>query len=136
MVKIKATEKNTLIKHSAVVHISNSLTVIERKISNILLKNAFSNLSKVTKHSISIREILNELGHSEDGFKNYAFIVDSIQKLVSTSVTFNILAKDKKRKWAGTMALLAEAFPKGGCIEYSYPPSLIECMARPNIYIL
>ncbi|ETO34917.1 hypothetical protein RFI_02168, partial [Reticulomyxa filosa] len=66
MTKLKLAEKNTLIKHSAVVHISNNLTATERKISNILLKNAFSNLNKTIKHSISIRDILLELGHAED----------------------------------------------------------------------
>ncbi len=132
MTSIDIPKENRLIKHSAAVHISNEITVIDRKIYNVLLRNAF-NQKKDGVYTISILEIIKDLGHEK--YKNYEFIEAAVQKLAETFITFNILKKDKKKKWLGTIAMLSQAVAEGGGnIKYSFPPFLESSFFSPNIY--
>lgn len=126
-------QSNKLIKHSAAIHISNTINLTERKIYNLLIKNAYSNIrNNKNIHYINISTLLKELGYENS--RNYEFIEEAAKKLVNTSITFNILGKDKKRKWQGTFALLADAVPDEGVIKYSFPATIVSAYANPNIY--
>ncbi|RYE15547.1 MAG: RepB family plasmid replication initiator protein [Rickettsiales bacterium] len=125
------TGKNELIKHTAAIHVTNTISIIERKISNILLKNSFQNLSIKEKHSITIRDIISLLGWSSDN--NQELIKASLRKLNSTQIEWNILGKDKKNEW-GVATIISSAKISKGICEYSYSPILRELLAIPNIY--
>lgn len=124
-------KSNELIKHTSAIHISNTISLIERKISNILLKKAFAHLSIKDKHSIHIKEIMYLLGWSTDN--NYELIKNALKKLNITQIEWNILKKDKKNEW-GVTTIISGVKVKNGICEYSYSPLLKDLMAIPNIY--
>ena len=127
-----ATNENFVLKHTAAVHISNKLSLLERKIFNILIKNIRTNKDSANLQSIHIKQLLIWLG--SDGCTNYEFLKESLHNLVNTSLRFNILNKDRKKKWESSMALLSEVHFDGGMVHYSVSPSLREALARPSSY--
>lgn len=126
-------KSNFVAKHTAAVHISNDLTLVDRRIYNLLIKTAFPKLLDSETHSISIEELLKELGHNKD-YNNYRFIKESVKKLVDSSIQFNILGKDKKKKWESAISLLSSAHFTGGVVLYSFPKELSLSFSKPNIY--
>lgn len=50
-------DKYEVVKHLGAVHISNTLSLLERKISNVLLRHAWDHLLEREVHSISIRAL-------------------------------------------------------------------------------
>ena len=100
--------KEILIKTTGAIHMtaSRSLSLVERKISNIFLKNAYDNLVKKDEHKIKINELIKSLGW--DTRKNYNDIKLAIKKLVDTTLEFNSFGKDKINEWY-VCSLLAEA---------------------------
>lgn len=129
---MKSEDTKYLWKHTAVIHISNDLSAIDRKVYNILLRSAYKRLKEEQMHTISMDDLLQELGHEE--YKNYTFIKERIKHLVDTSLRFNILGKDKKKKWESAISLLASVHFVDGLIHYSFPKEISDNFAQPNIY--
>lgn len=124
--------KNTLVKHSAAVHISNRITGIERKVYNVLLKNASGKLHEKEEYYIPLLELVKEVGWGEEQSVPQ-HIRSSIIKLVETSIQWNMLGRDKKRKWA-VSTLLASAKISNGILHYSYSNDLRYLLSKPNVY--
>jgi len=122
--------KNDLLKHTAFIHISNILTLLQRKISNLLLKNAFSNLESKEAHHIKISEITNRLGIDSN---NYEHIKESLRALNRTQIEWNVLGKDKKNEWGVSTILASVEFLDGIC-RYTYSLPIREKLKNPNIY--
>ena len=121
-----------LVKHTAAVHISNVLTLNQRKIANILLKNAYSTLISHEQHTIQVRELLHQLGwrissNSTESLKNDLIILNT------TQLEWNIFKRDKKRSWS-ISTLLASAKIENGTVFYSYSSALRQALYNPNIY--
>lgn len=126
-----ADEKFDVIKHSAAIHISNTLSLVERKITNALLKNAYNDLRTKPVHQINISKLSSLIGWEQGNADNE--IKDALKKLVETKVELNIFGKDKKREW-GITTLLSEAKIKEGVCSYAYSSMLQELLYNPNIY--
>jgi plasmid replication initiation protein len=123
-------EKTELIKHTAIIHIKSDLSLIDRKVLNILLKNAYDTLDTERYHTIRLNEIRTLIGWTG---KNYNSLKKSLNKLVSTRVEWNIFKKDKKNEWA-ISSLLASASISGGKCIYDYSHHLKTLLKNPNIY--
>jgi len=119
-----------LIKHTASIHIKASLSLVDRKVLNILLKNAYDEIGKVKYHTIRLAQIQRWVGWNS---KNYEDLKKSLRKLVNTKIEWNIFEKDKKNKWV-ISSLLASASIAGGKCTYDYPFHLQELLKNPNIY--
>lgn len=132
MKKKSIEKKNMLIKHSGAVHISNEITLVERKIYNVLLKNAYHSLLSKKEQSIRLLDIAQQIGW-EEGSSVSQYFRDSIIKLVETSIQWNVLSKDKKNEW-GISTLLASAVIKDGVVYYTYSERLKKLFFTPNIY--
>lgn len=130
--KNNADKKNTLIKHSAAVHINNKISGVERKVYNILLKNAYADLKNKDEHTMKLNNLASEIGWNPDNFVPQ-HLKNSIVKLVETSIQWNILKKDKKGEW-GVSALLASAEIKNGMVKYTYSNALKNLLSKPNVY--
>jgi plasmid replication initiation protein len=118
-------------KHTAVIHISNDLNAVERKIYNVLLSNV-KNCMNNDMFAISIDSILSALGY--DLYKNYTYIKSCIMRLVDTSIRLNILGKDKKKKWESAISLLSSVHFSDGIVYYSLPQELSNMIIKPSIY--
>lgn len=123
---------NILHKHLSAVHSSSSLTMMQRKTYNILLKNAIRNIHEDRVHQISVKDLKEALGWSENSNTNDD-LKERLKELARTQVEWNILDKDKKNKWTAS-TLLADVSIKGSDIFYSYSLSLQNVLASPNVY--
>lgn len=125
-------KKNIVRKHTSAIHISNEISALERKVSNILLKHAFKDIIFADQHQISLKDLLIDIGWDNTNKTSQHFI-ESIKRLNATQVEWNILGKDKKRKW-GVTTLLAGLEIKDGIVFYSYSKELRQWLGNPNIY--
>ena len=121
------------IKATGIVHISSTrtLTLLERKISNIFLKNAYDNLLDEDEHFIEIKDLVELLGRGKRS--NLSDIKEAIKNMVDTTLAFNCFNKDKTVQWQFS-SLLAEAAIDGTRLAYSYPKRLRKALYSPSIY--
>ena len=119
-----------VIKHSSAIQITNSISFLQRRAWNVLLALAYDDLLEKEQFSISIKELSSILGFDS---KNEEYLKDSIKKLTSTAVTWNILDKDAAEEW-GAFPLLAGAVMKRGVLSYAFSPFLKEKLYNPKMY--
>ena len=119
-----------LVKHTAAIHIKGNLSLVDRKVLNVLLRNAYSALDVVENHTIKLSEIKDLIGWKN---RSYEDIKKSLRNLVDTKIEWNILRKDKKNEWV-VCSLLAGAKIVDGECTYSYFSALRKLLKNPNIY--
>ncbi len=125
-------KSTTLVKHTAAIHISNILTLNQRKIANILLKNAYSDLKNGNWHSIQVRDLLNQLGWKNTS-NSTEIIKNDLKVLNTVQLEWNIFNRDRKKTWNIT-TFLSDAKIESGTISYSYSLALRDALYNPNIY--
>ncbi len=124
--------RSALIKASGAVATEGKLSVVEERIWNLLLANAYDNLRTRNVHTIKCWELIQELGEK---FTSYAYLMVHIQNIMETSTGWNLLDKDK-RVW-GIMPYLSSAFinEETGELSYSFPEAATELLHEPPMYI-
>ncbi len=121
-------------KHSSSIQISNKITAVQRKSYNYMLKiakNEFQRNSNVRKFRVTADELLIFFGI---GSENYSFLKTELSILHKTSVTYNLLGKNKRSKEWGSFSLIAGFTYKKGIIEYSFPHQIEEMILNPKIF--
>lgn len=126
----RAVTKLEFKKHVAAIHTSGDLTLLERKIANVLLLNAYDDLLTKRTHSIPVKHLAEMLGW--DASNNMERLQDALRRLVSTSIEFNVL-DDGKESWEIT-SLVAYARIRGGVCTYKYVEELAERLFDPEVY--
>lgn len=121
----------TLIKKSGAIHISGSLTLMQRKCWNIMLAHCYDNLTSKKTHTIPISVLKKNLG---DENMSSSFLYKSLDTLVSTGVKWNTLEKDKDNSWRVVTTLVASISTKGGVCKYEYSDALQELLSAPAMY--
>jgi hypothetical protein len=131
MAKLKLElSKDVLKKNVGVVHTTGTLSLLERKISNVLLLNAYDNLLKNRTHSLRVGYLTALLGWTESN--NIADLKDALKKITSTTIEFNLM-KDGKETWK-IMSMLSFAEIEEGVCRYRYDEYLAEKLFNPEIY--
>lgn len=121
-----------VVKHIGAIHMSSNISLLARKVSNVLLRNAWVNLLDKDIHTISIQELADAVGFDS---KNVEFLKEALASLVTTAVTWNILGRDKKNAWGMTAIIGSVQIVEGtGVCEYSYPYHLRKLLRNPNIF--
>src|SRR5688572_18625957 len=115
-------------KHVGLIHCENKLTLIQRKICNVLLFNALDKINDQDTHEIPLKKLCSLVGYNSNDSKQ---IKDSVKTLISTVMEWNLLEDSKFLNeedypedaitWHAS-ALLAGASIKNGTICYSYSP--------------
>lgn len=123
------TTNDNLIKNSAVIAISNKISLLQRKVFNFLIANAYLFLDKKESFEIDIIELKSKLWFNS---KNISYLKESLKQLISTVVEFNLLWKDKEA-WSATTLLSSVEFREWKC-SYSFSPVLRKKLHQPNIY--
>lgn len=132
------TGNSAIVKHSAAVQISNSISAAQRKAWNVLLAYAYTELLSKEEHCISLRLLsimLDYPRHSHERLK------EDLHTLVGTVVEWNIIDRQRDdlpertedESWT-VCSLLAGATIEGGTIFYSYYPRLRELLYRPATF--
>lgn len=127
-------------KHVGMIHCENKLTLVQRKICNILLFHALDKINDQDIHEISLRQLCSLVGYNSNDSK---LIKESIKSLISIVMEWNLLEDSKflnddeysedEVTWNAS-ALLAGASIKGGVIRYSYSPQMKTILTSLDIY--
>ena len=128
--------KLELKKHSALIQMSNKITLQQRKAFNSLLYIARNILKeKSTEHIFTVNiETIKRMSGIEA--TNNIQIKDSLENLNKIHIKYNILDKDKKETW-GVFSLVAGVeINKDGLIEFSFPHQIYRTLLRPDIYAI
>ena len=120
-------------KHIAAIHISNRLTLTQRKASNVLLYNAYENLLTARVHRIRVKDLAEAIGFNTN---NLEPLKEALKTLARTVLEWNILDENGAHEEWGATTLLAQAVIKSGYCIYAYSPDLCEKLYRPEIYAL
>ncbi|WP_448506390.1 replication initiation protein [Immundisolibacter sp.] len=117
-------------KHVAAIHTSGVLSLLERKMVNVLLLNAYDALLTRRTHTLPIKHLCAMLGWDESN--NIERLQDVLRKLASTAVEFNMM-EDGKEVWR-VMSMLSYGEIKDGICTYRYDEYLAERLYDPEIY--
>lgn len=119
-----------VIKHSAVIQMTNTIPAMARRLWNVLLANAYDKLPTRDLFVMPFGAVQDYLAFNSN---NYEHLRDILRILVETRIEFNVLGKDKKNAW-GTSSLLSSAMLYNSTIEYSYSPHLRHLLYQPSMY--
>lgn len=127
-------------KHVGLIHCENKLSLIQRKICNILLFNALDRINEQDIYEIPIRKLCSLIGYNSNDSKK---IKESIKTLISTVMEWNLLDDNKFLNedsypeevitWNAS-SLLSGASIRNGLIQYSYSPQLKLVLSSLDIY--
>lgn len=119
-------------KNVAAIHVSGKLTLLQRKLSNVLLLNAYDHLVTRPKHQIDARTLCMMVGYNSNDMET---LKASLRSLAETVAEWDMLGADGQQEW-GVSALLSYAKLKGGVCEYAYSPALAEKLHDPKVFAL
>ena len=119
-------------KHVGAVHVKGRLSLLQRKVSNVLLYHAYEELpdTDITEHAISLKEIAEVTGFESN---DHQMLRDVLEALVDLKIKWNILDSEGEEEW-GVSSFLAQAVTKGGMCKYAYSPDLRRKLYNPEIY--
>lgn len=120
-------------KHVAAIHSANKLTLVQRKIANALLFNAYHELAEKQEHQIHIRTLCELIGYNSNELNA---IKKALVSLISTVIEWNLVDKerlDNTEVWNAS-AIIADASINGAICTYSYSNKMRQLLFRPEMY--
>lgn len=127
-----ALRRATVKKNVAAIHVSGKLTLLQRKLSNVLLLNAYDTLVHHQTHRIDARTLCTMIGYNSNDMET---LKASLRGLVETLAEWDMLDENGQQEW-GVSSLLAYAKLKGGVCEYAYSAALAEKLHDPKVFAL
>lgn len=123
--------KKVVKKHVAAIHCSNTLSLMQRKISNALLYHAYADLKNKEEHEISISQLCKILGVTSH---NYDSLKEALKALVSTLLEWNVVNDDTgDEDWSATTILSCVRIRGAQCF-YAYSPRMRDLLHSPSVY--
>jgi len=119
-------------KNVAAIHVSGKLTLLQRKLSNVLLLNAYDTLVHQSAHKIDARTLCAMIGYNSNDMET---LKASLRGLVETLAEWDMLDGQGRQEW-GVSSLLAYAKLKEGVCEYAYSAALAEKLHDPKVFAL
>jgi len=121
-------------KHQATIFMRGNLSPLERKLWNLVTKNAFFELGKARKHTVDLDVLCEAAGYDS---KDLAPIKSAFEKLSTTSISWirqsETGAVEEDEEWV-TTSFLAGAKIRGKTVTYEYSSFLSERLAEPEMY--
>jgi plasmid replication initiation protein len=119
-------------KHVGTIHCSNKLSLLQRKISNVLLFNAYEELKQKEEHEISIKKLCELIDY---GSHDYKTIKNALRQLLVVVLEWNILNENlpEEEEWNAS-TILADVGIRGAVCSYSYSPKMKKLLYSPSIY--
>lgn len=123
----------TLRKHVAAVHCTG-LGLLQRKVFNVLLVNAYDELLTKKEHEIELALLRVLIGYNS---RDRAPLKEALRAIRSVPVEFNLLGDGNSEDppWTVT-GLISEASIDQGMVVYSFGPKMAEALYNPSIYAL
>ena len=125
-------KQDVLKKHIGAIQINGRLSLLQRKVFNVLLLHAYPSLPDQNEFTISTGELARLAGFDSN---NTEKLKSSFRALARTTVEWNILEGEIDEQWT-TSALLADAtvHRNRGLCAYSYSHRLKDKLYHPDIY--
>ena len=119
-------------KHVATIHCLNKLSLLERKISNALLFQAYPNLKNTLVHEISLDRLKRLLNANT---RNHKALKDALRKLITTVVEWNVLGENVPELdgWSAS-TILSSVSVQRGVVKYQYSELIKSLIIDPKIY--
>ena len=127
-----ALRRDAVKKNVAAIHVSGKLTLLQRKLSNVLLLNAYDELTTRAQHSIDAKTLSAMVGYNSNDIET---LRGSLRGLAETVAEWDMLGKSGKQEW-GVSSLLSYAKLSGGVCEYAYSPALAEKLHDPDVFAM
>jgi hypothetical protein len=106
------------------------LSLLQRKILNILLENAKARLAQIEVHEIPFAEIVARLNYNSNDHKPIRSALDG---LPSRQIRWNYLNPGTEKDY-GVSAYISEVKYVGNKVRYAYPPTVREILHSPRRY--
>jgi plasmid replication initiation protein len=125
-------EKKEVIKHSGAIQVSaNQISLLQRKIWNVLLANAFDDLLSKDEYSIKIKDLAEILKFDSNDIE---LVKEAVTKMQKVLVQWNVLEKDDEA-WISSQFLGEVNITKqSGVIWYTWGKYLREKLCNPTMY--
>lgn len=120
-------------KHIYAIHCTNNLTLVQRKLFNALLFNAYKDLPYKNKFEIPVRKLCELIGYNSKDFKNLKKL---LKALVTTALEWNVIDYESpkiKEKWK-TSSIVSAATLEDGLCTYEYSSTMAEFLYQPALY--
>jgi plasmid replication initiation protein len=130
---VKKQKNLELKKHVGVIHSSNSVTLLQKKIANALLYNAYDDLQIKAEYQITIKDLCALIGYDSNDSKT---IKKALVALLSTVVQWNLIDKnaiDTEGVWNAS-SIIADASINGSICTYSYSNRMRGLLHHPAMY--
>lgn len=124
--------KGVLKKHVNAIHCSNNLSLIQRKIFNSLLFNAYPDLPYKQQFEIKTKDLSKLIGFNSN---DMGLLKSSLLGLITTSIEWNVIdaTGQGEKKWKASSILAAAEISNGLCI-YEYSQMMKEFLYQPETY--
>ena len=83
-------------KHVAAIHVSGKLTLLQRKLSNVLLLNAYDTLTSQQVHMIDARTLCLMIGYNSNDMDT---LKQSLRGLAETVAEWDMLDDKGQQEW-------------------------------------
>ncbi len=124
-------EKTELKKHAATIHCSNTLSLLQRKITNALLYHAYKELILKEEHEITVKQLCRLIGYQGN---NHAAIKEALKGLISTVIEWNLIDdKTGTENWTAS-SIIASVSLEGPLCYYAYSPRMKQLLHSPSMF--
>lgn len=127
----KKEHKRELKKHAATIHCSNTLSLLQRKITNALLFHAYKELMLKEEHIITVKQLCRLIGYHGN---NHAVIREAFKGLISTVIEWNLINDvSGTENWTAS-SILASVSLEGPLCYYAYSPRMKQLLHSPSMF--
>lgn len=127
----KSEGKKELKKHAAAIHCSNTLSLLQRKITNALLYHAYKELLLKEEHEITVKQLCRLIGYQGN---NHAAIKEAFKGLMTTIIEWNITNDETgSENWTAS-SIIASVSLEGPLCYYAYSPRMKQLLHSPSMF--
>lgn len=127
----KKENRRELKKHAATIHCSNTLSLLQRKISNALLYHAYKELLLKEEHEITVKQLCRLIGYQGN---NHAVIKEALKGLISTIIEWNLISDETgSENWTAS-SIIASVSLEGPMCYYAYSPRMKQLLHSPSMF--
>ncbi|MHB1948661.1 MAG: replication initiation protein [Gammaproteobacteria bacterium] len=127
----KKPTRHELKKHAATIHCSNTLSLLQRKITNALLYHAYKELMLKEEHEITVKQLCNLISYNGN---NHAVIKDALKGLLSTVIEWNVVNDTTGSEDWTASSMLASVSLQGPLCFYAYSPRMKQLLHSPTMF--